>query len=298
MAAICSITFVFLYETGKWDKMFSKNKRKKYVQVVQRQEVDPASFSNSNTDTLLEEDENLLIDTLIALSDTNDILVLPEQNYLLIANKLLVENNSSNANPPPSYQSDTLIADNNLHPAPAPDTSVKAVLVKNVTPKVDTLLKTVYPICGMPFDKNEKKYNRTPEEDWFSLLMDLNYADKFRARYIGCVSEYLEQPYATFAMAVSTLYAYEQDDLYNFNFLGERIWGKKKFNNASEYFNEFARIFNPDDIEDEYFEDFKEMNISADEQRWRAYMKKNFPNAPPNTIRTLMRRWGYGFTET
>ena len=150
----------------------------------------------------------------------------------------------------------------------------------------------------MPFDKSEKKYHQTPEEDWFSLLMDLNYADKFRARYIGCVSEHLEQPYATFAMAITILYAYEKDDLTDFNFLGKKIWGQKKFRDAEEYFDEFARIFNPDDIEQEYFDALKEMNISKDEQQWRAYMKKNFPKAPPNTVRTLMRRWGYGFTET
>jgi hypothetical protein len=98
-------------------------------------------------------------------------------------------------------------------------------------------------------------------------------------------------------MAVSAMFAYQQDELRDFNFLGEKMWGKKKFNNAEEYFREFSLVFNPANIENEYFDKYQGKDVPLEEQFWRAYLDKFFPNINPKTIREVMKKWGYDYTE-
>ncbi len=152
-------------------------------------------------------------------------------------------------------------------------------------------------ICSIIIEKPKPKQVSGSQDYWYSPLVDLAYADKLRSSYSGCVMEHLEQPYASVALAISAIIAYQDKGQNGFNFLGEKVWDKKEFNNASEYFKEFSLIFNPADIEDKYFDKYQGKKVPLSEQYWRAYVEKFFPDVQPKTVRDLMQRWGFRYTE-
>ena len=151
--------------------------------------------------------------------------------------------------------------------------------------------------CGtlilMP-EKNKELTNSSSY--WHTPIVDIEYADKIKSYYGGCVSEYLEQPYATAALAISAICAYQQGGPTDYNFLGKDVWGVRKFENASEFFEEFSLVYNPAKIENSYFDKFQESEIPLVEQFWRAYLEKFFPEVHPKAVKELMVRWGYDYT--
>ncbi len=152
--------------------------------------------------------------------------------------------------------------------------------------------------CGILVEMPKmKKQLPNSTSYWYAPTIDIDYANRIRNNYTGCVLEHLEQPYASVALAVSAICAYHQGGPKDFNFLGEEVWGVRKFSNAGEYFEEFSQVYNPAKIEDMYFDQYQGKDITLVEQFWRAYLNKFFPDVHPKKVKDLMQSWGYEFTE-
>ena len=219
-----------------------------------------------------------------------------QKNVALITVRDTLFKNDSMLNPAFPKTIDSTVVDDRFISNVAGDSSISVLHGEMVGLKSDSLF-VASDKCHIIPEKPKPKSIQESQEYWYSPLVDLAYADKIRNYYSGCVVDHLEQPYASVALAVSAILAYQDEGQNGFNFLGGKVWKDKKFENASDYFKEFAVIFNPGEIEDEYFDKYQGKRVPLSEQYWRAYVEKYFPDVHPQTVKQVMQRWGYRYTE-